>query len=401
MEVYFIMDKKIIYMDNAATTPVKPEVLDAMLPYFTEKFGNPSSIYSISSQNKKDITTARETIAKAINTDTANIYFTAGGSESDNWALKATAEAYSNKGRHIITSKIEHHAILHTCDYLEKRGYDITYIDVDENGIVDLKQLEEAIRPDTILISIMFANNEIGTIEPIAEIGKIAKEHGVLFHTDAVQAFTQVPIDVEEMNIDMLSVSGHKINGPKGIGFLYIRKGVKIRSFVHGGAQERSRRAGTENVPGIIGLAKATEIAVGNMKERTAKEIEVRNHIIERVMNEIPYTRLNGDRERRLPNNINFSFQFIEGESMLIMLDSFGICASSGSACTSGALDPSHVLLAIGLPHEIAHGSLRLTISEDTTMEDADFVVDKLKGIVERLRSMSPLYEDFVKKQAK
>lgn len=401
MEVYFIMDKKIIYMDNAATTPVKPEVLDAMLPYFTEKFGNPSSIYSISSQNKKDITTARETIAKAINTDTANIYFTAGGSESDNWALKATAEAYADKGRHIITSKIEHHAILHTCDYLEKRGYEITYIDVDEYGIVDLKQLEEAIRPDTILISIMFANNEIGTIEPIAEIGKIAKEHGVLFHTDAVQAFTQVPIDVEEMNIDMLSVSGHKINGPKGIGFLYIRKGVKIRSFVHGGAQERSRRAGTENVPGIIGLAKATEIAVGNMKERTAKEIEVRNHIIERVMNEIPYTRLNGDRERRLPNNINFSFQFIEGESMLIMLDSFGICASSGSACTSGALDPSHVLLAIGLPHEIAHGSLRLTISEDTTMEDADFVVDKLKGIVERLRSMSPLYEDFVKKQAK
>lgn len=395
------MDKKIIYMDNAATTPVKPEVLDAMLPYFTEKFGNPSSIYSISSQNKKDITTARETIAKAINTDTANIYFTAGGSESDNWALKATAEAYANKGRHIITSKIEHHAILHTCDYLEKRGYEITYIDVDENGIVDLKQLEEAIRPDTILISIMFANNEIGTIEPIAEIGKIAKKHGVLFHTDAVQAFTQVPIDVEETNIDMLSVSGHKINGPKGIGFLYIRKGVKIRSFVHGGAQERSRRAGTENVPGIIGLAKATEIAVGNMKERTAKEIEVRNHIIERVMNEIPYTRLNGDRERRLPNNINFSFQFIEGESMLIMLDSFGICASSGSACTSGALDPSHVLLAIGLPHEIAHGSLRLTISEDTTMEDADFVVDKLKAIVERLRSMSPLYEDFVKKQAK
>ncbi len=401
MEVYFIMDKKIIYMDNAATTPVKQEVLDAMLPYFTEKFGNPSSIYSISSQNKKDITTARETIAKSINTDTANIYFTAGGSESDNWALKATAEAYANKGKHIITSKIEHHAILHTCDYLEKRGYEITYIDVDENGIVDLKQLEEAIRPDTILISIMFANNEIGTIEPIAEIGKIAKEHGVLFHTDAVQAFTQVPIDVEEMNIDMLSVSGHKINGPKGIGFLYIRKGVKIRSFVHGGAQERSRRAGTENVPGIIGLAKATEIAVGNMKERTAKEIEVRNHIIERVMNEIPYTRLNGDRERRLPNNINFSFQFIEGESMLIMLDSFGICASSGSACTSGALDPSHVLLAIGLPHEIAHGSLRLTISEATTMEDADFVVDKLKVIVERLRSMSPLYEDFVKKQAK
>ena len=392
---------KLIYLDNAATTKTAPEVVEAMLPYFTEHFGNPSSVYSVGSSNKEVITKQRETIAKALGAKTDEIYFTAGGSESDNWALKATAEAYANKGRHIITSKIEHHAILHTCDYLEKRGYEITYIDVDENGIVDLKQLEEAIRPDTILISIMFANNEIGTIEPIAEIGKIAKEHGVLFHTDAVQAFTQVPIDVEEMNIDMLSVSGHKINGPKGIGFLYIRKGVKIRSFVHGGAQERSRRAGTENVPGIIGLAKATEIAVGNMKERTAKEIEVRNHIIERVMNEIPYTRLNGDRERRLPNNINFSFQFIEGESMLIMLDSFGICASSGSACTSGALDPSHVLLAIGLPHEIAHGSLRLTISEDTTMEDADFVVDKLKGIVERLRSMSPLYEDFVKKQAR
>lgn len=394
------MANKIIYMDNAATTPVRPEVLEAMLPYFTEKFGNPSSIYSISSENKKAITDARELIANTIHTTPENIYFTAGGSESDNWALKATADAYESKGKHIITTKIEHHAILHTCEYLEKKGFEITYLDVDENGLVNLAQLEQAIRPDTILISVMFANNEIGTIEPIAEIGKIAREHGVLFHTDAVQAYTQVPIDVDELNIDMLSVSGHKINGPKGIGFLYIRKGVKIRSFVHGGAQERHRRAGTENVTGIVGLAKASEIAEGNRKERTEKEIAVRDHLIERIEKEIPYAKLNGDRTKRLPNNVNFSFQFIEGESMLIMLDGKGICASSGSACTSGSLDPSHVLLAIGLPHEIAHGSLRLTISEETTMEDADFVVDNLKQIVERLRSMSPLYEDFVKKNA-
>lgn len=394
------MEKKIIYMDNAATTPVKPEVLEAMLPYFTEKFGNPSSIYSISAENKKAITDAREVIAKTINTTPENIYFTAGGSESDNWALKATAEAYEAKGKHIITTKIEHHAILHTCDYLEKKGFEITYLDVDENGLVKLDELEKAIRPDTILISVMFANNEIGTIEPVAEIGRIAREHGVLFHTDAVQAYTQVPIDVEAMNIDMLSASGHKINGPKGIGFLYIRKGVKIRSFVHGGAQERRRRAGTENVTGIVGLAKAAELATGNMQERTAAECVVRDHLIERIEKEIPYAKLNGDREKRLPNNVNFSFRFIEGESMLIMLDGKGICGSSGSACTSGSLDPSHVLLAIGLPHEIAHGSLRLTISDETTMEEADFVVDNLKQIVERLRSMSPLYEDFVKKQA-
>lgn len=394
------MEKKIIYMDNAATTPVKPEVLEAMLPYFTEKFGNPSSIYSISAENKKAITDARELIAKTINTSTENIYFTAGGSESDNWALKATAEAYGTKGKHIITTKIEHHAILHTCEYLEKKGFEVTYLDVDENGLVKLDELEKAIRPDTILISVMFANNEIGTIEPIAEIGKIAHEHGVLFHTDAVQAYTQVPIDVEAMNIDMMSVSGHKINGPKGIGFLYIRRGVKILSFVHGGAQERRRRAGTENVTGIVGLAKAAEIATGNMEERTAEERKVRDHLIQRIEKEIPYAKLNGDREKRLPNNVNFSFQFIEGESMLIMLDGKGVCASSGSACTSGSLDPSHVLLAIGLPHEIAHGSLRLTISDETTMEDADFVVDNLKEIVARLREMSPLYEDFVKKNA-
>ena len=392
------MEKKLIYMDNAATTPVKPEVLDAMLPYFTEKFGNPSSIYSISSENKKAITDAREVIAKTINTTPENIYFTAGGSESDNWALKATADAYASKGKHIITTKIEHHAILHTCEYLETKGFEITYLDVDENGLVKLDELTAAIRPDTILISVMFAINEIGTIEPIAEIGKIAHEHGVLFHTDAVQAYTQVPIDVEAMNIDMMSTSGHKINGPKGIGFLYIRKGVKIKSFIHGGAQERHRRAGTENVTGIIGLAKAAEIATANMKERTAEEIKVRDHLIERIEKEIPYAKLNGDRVKRLPNNVNFSFQFVEGESMLILLDSKGICASSGSACTSGSLDPSHVLLAIGLPHEIAHGSLRLTISDQITMEDADYVVDNLKEIVNHLREMSPLYEDFIKK---
>ena len=392
------MEKKLIYMDNAATTPVKPEVLDAMLPYFTEKFGNPSSIYSISSENKKAITDAREVIAKTINTTPENIYFTAGGSESDNWALKATADAYASKGKHIITTKIEHHAILHTCEYLETKGFEITYLDVDENGLVKLDELTAAIRPDTILISVMFANNEIGTIEPIAEIGKIAHEHGVLFHTDAVQAYTQVPIDVEAMNIDMMSTSGHKINGPKGIGFLYIRKGVKIKSFIHGGAQERHRRAGTENVTGIIGLAKAAEIATANMKERTAEEIKVRDHLIERIEKEIPYAKLNGDRVKRLPNNVNFSFQFVEGESMLILLDSKGICAFSGSACTSGSLDPSHVLLAIGLPHEIAHGSLRLTISDQITMEDADYVVDNLKEIVNHLREMSPLYEDFIKK---
>ena len=392
------MEKKLIYMDNAATTPVKPEVLDAMLPYFTEKFGNPSSIYSISSENKKAITDAREVIAKTINTTPENIYFTAGGSESDNWALKATADAYASKGKHIITTKIEHHAILHTCEYLETKGFEITYLDVDENGLVKLDELTAAIRPDTILISVMFANNEIGTIEPIAEIGKIAHEHGVLFHTDAVQAYTQVPIDVEAMDIDMMSTSGHKINGPKGIGFLYIRKGVKIKSFIHGGAQERHRRAGTENVTGIIGLAKAAEIATANMKERTAEEIKVRDHLIERIEKEIPYAKLNGDRVKRLPNNVNFSFQFVEGESMLILLDSKGICASSGSACTSGSLDPSHVLLAIGLPHEIAHGSLRLTISDQITMEDADYVVDNLKEIVNHLREMSPLYEDFIKK---
>lgn len=390
-----------IYLDNAATTKTAPEVVDAMLPYFTEYYGNPSTIYSLGAASKKAVTEARETIAKALGAKSGEIYFTAGGSESDNWALKATAEAYANKGKHIITSKIEHHAILHTCEYLEKRGYEITYLDVDENGLVRIEDVKAAIRPDTILISIMFANNEIGTIEPIEEIGAVAKEHGILFHTDAVQAFGQVPIDVDKLHIDMLSASGHKLNGPKGIGFLYIRKGVKIRSFVHGGAQERSRRAGTENVPGIVGLGAATERAMRIMEEKTRKEIELRDYLIGRIEKEIPYCRLNGDRTKRLPNNVNFSFLYIEGESMLIMLDMKGICASSGSACTSGSLDPSHVLLAIGLKHEEAHGSLRLTLSEENTKEDMDTVVEELKVIIARLRDMSPLYEDFIKSQKK
>ncbi len=391
------MNKK-IYLDNAATTRVRPEVVEAMLPYFTEKFGNPSSVYEFASQNKSAVDEAREMIAKSLGTDAKDIYFTAGGSESDNWALKATAEAYKEKGNHIITSKIEHHAILHTCEYLEKNGFEVTYVDVDENGILKLDELKKAIRPTTILISVMFANNEIGSIQPVKEIGEIAKEHGILFHTDAVQAYGQVPIDVDEMHIDMLSASGHKLNGPKGIGFLYIRKGLKLRSFVHGGGQERKRRAGTENVPGIVGLGKAAEIAMATMEERTAYETKLRDLLIDRVLREVPYTRLNGDRTKRLPNNANFSFQFIEGESLLIMLDMQDICGSSGSACTSGSLDPSHVLLAIGLPHEIAHGSLRLTLSHETTEEEIKYTVEKIKEIVAKLRSMSPLYEDFVKK---
>lgn len=390
---------KLIYLDNAATTKTAPEVVEAMLPYFTEKFGNPSSVYSFASANKDVITENREIIANALGAKTNEIYFTAGGSESDNWALKATAEAYESKGNHIITTKIEHHAILHTCQYLESRGFEITYLDVDEDGLVRLEDLKAAIRPTTILISIMFANNEIGTIEPIKEIGEIAKEHGILFHTDAVQAFGQVPINVDEYHIDMLSSSGHKLNGPKGIGFLYIRTGVKIRSFVHGGAQERKRRAGTENVPGIVGYGTAVARAIRTMQERTAKETELRDYMIQRISSEIPYCRLNGHPTKRLPNNVNFSFQFVEGESMLINLDLKGICASSGSACTSGSLDPSHVLLAIGLPHEIAHGSLRMTLNDEITKEDVDYVIDNLKEIVALIRSMSPLYEDFMKKQ--
>ncbi len=390
-----------IYLDNAATTKPVPEAVEAMLPYLTEYYGNPSSIYSFSDKSKNVIQDTRDFIAESLHAKSEEIYFTAGGSESDNWAIKAAAEACASKGKHIITSGIEHHAVLHTCQYLEKHGYEVTYVGVDENGILNMEELRAAVREDTILISVMFANNEIGTIQPVREIGELAKEKGILFHTDAVQAYGQIPIDVEELHIDMLSGSGHKFHGPKGIGFLYIRKGVKIRSFIHGGAQERARRAGTENVPGIAGMGAAAKYSFRVMEEKIRKETALRDYLIDRVLSEIPYVRLNGDRSQRLPGNANFSFRFVEGESMLIHLDQKGICASSGSACTSGSLDPSHVLLAIGLPHEIAHGSLRLTLSEETTREELDYVVDNLKEIVSYIRNMSPLYEDFVKEQGR
>lgn len=391
--------KKIIYLDNAATTAMKPEVLQAMQPYFLENYGNPSSVYDFAGKAQKAVEDAREYIASTIGAKGSEIYFTSGGSESDNWAIKGVAECLQEKGKHIITSKIEHHAVLHTCEYLEKKGYQITYLDVDEAGLVSPEAVEAAIRPDTILISIMFANNEIGTIQSIAEIGEIAHRHKVLFHTDAVQAYGHVPIQVEDMQIDLLSASGHKFHGPKGVGFLYIRNGIRLGALLHGGAQERSRRAGTLNVPGIVGMGEAARLASSGLKENQKKISEMRDYIIERILTEVPYCRLNGHREQRLSNNVHFCFQFIEGESLLLMLDSNGICGSSGSACTSGSLDPSHVLLAIGLPHEIAHGSLRLTLSEDNTREEADFVVDQIKTIVERLRSLSPLYDDFLSKQ--
>lgn len=392
---------RFIYLDNAATTKLDEEVFDAMTPYFQEDFGNPSSLYSFAEKGRKAVDDAREQAAELIHAETEEIYFTGSGSEADNWALKATVEAYAGKGRHIIISKIEHHAVLHTCEYLKKQGCEITYLDVDKDGKIMLEDLKAAIRPDTILISIMMANNEIGTIQEVAEIGKIAKEHGVLFHTDAVQAYGHIPIHVDAMNIDMLSASGHKFYGPKGVGILYIRKGIKIHSFIHGGAQERNRRAGTLNVPGIVGFGKAAELAGKTMEQRMEKESAIRDYLIERILTEIPFSRLNGHRTDRLPGNVNVCFRFIEGESMLILLDQLGICASSGSACTSGSLDPSHVLLAIGLPHEIAHGSLRLTLSAETTKEEINFVVEELKQLIERLRQMSPLYEDFIKNQRK
>ncbi|MGN9019360.1 cysteine desulfurase NifS [Lachnospiraceae bacterium HCP1S3_C3] len=394
------MDKKLIYLDNAATTAILPEVLDKMMPYLTEYYGNPSSVYGLAGVSKEAIDKSRKTIADFIGAKENEIYFTAGGSESDNWAIKSAAPAKKAKGKHIITTKIEHHAVLHTCEFLEKNGYEVSYIDVDEDGVVKLDELKKAIRPDTILISVMFANNEIGTIQPIKEIGQIAKENGILFHTDAVQAFGHLRINVDELNIDMLSASGHKFHGPKGAGIMYIRNSVKLEPLIHGGAQERKRRAGTHNVPGIVGMGAAIELADKNLEANAEKEIAIRDHLIERVLKEIPHVKLNGHKTNRLPNNANFSFSFIEGESMLMMLDAKGICCSSGSACTSGSLDPSHVLLAIGLPHEIAHGSLRVSMSEETTMEDIDYLVDNLKAIVERLRSMSPLYDDFVKKNS-
>ncbi|WP_459480631.1 cysteine desulfurase NifS [Clostridium saccharoperbutylacetonicum] len=392
---------KNVYMDYSATTYVKPEVLEEMLPYFTQKFGNPSSFYGISRETKKAIDKAREQIAKALNCLPEEVYFTGGGSEADNWAIKGIASAHRNKGNHIITTKIEHHAVLHTCEYLEKNGFEVTYLDVDEEGFVRLEDLKNAITDKTILVSIMFANNEIGTIEPIKEIGEICREKKIFFHTDAVQAIGNVPVDVKEMNIDMLSLAGHKLYGPKGIGVLYIKKGIKIDNLIHGGAQERNRRAGTENIASIVGLGKAVELATENLEEHMNKLTALRDKLINGLL-EIPYTKLNGPRgDKRLPGNANVCFRFIEGESILLSLDFKGVCASSGSACTSGSLDPSHVLLAIGLPHEIAHGSLRLSMGEGSTEEDVDYVLEVVPPIIERLRNMSPLWDDFLKKGEK
>lgn len=389
---------KNVYMDYAATTYVKPEVLEEMMPYFTQKFGNPSSFYGISRETKRAIDAAREKVAKGLNCLPDEVYFTGGGSEADNWAIKGIASAHKNKGNHIITTKIEHHAVLHTCEYLEKNGFEVTYLDVDSEGFINLDDLRNAITDKTILVSIMFANNEIGTIQPIKEIGAICKEKKVFFHTDAVQAVGNVPVDVKDMNIDMLSLAGHKIYGPKGIGVLYIRKGIKIDNLIHGGAQEKNRRAGTENIAGIVGLGKAMELATSNLEEHMAKMSALRDRLIDGLL-KIPYTELNGPRgDKRLPGNVNVRFRFIEGESILLSLDFKGVCASSGSACTSGSLDPSHVLLAIGLPHELAHGSLRLTLGAGSTEEDVDYVIEVTPPIIERLRNMSPLWYDFKRK---
>jgi len=388
-----MMKETLIYLDHAATTPVKPEVLEAMLPYFSDRFGNASTVYSIGRESKKAIEEAREKVAFAFGALSKEIFFTGSGTEADNWAIKGVAYANRQKGNHIITSSIEHHAVLHTCQYLASDGFEVTYLPVDENGLISPEDVRNAIKPNTILITIMFANNEIGTIQPVAEIGRIAREKGVYFHTDAVQAVGNVHINVNDLNIDLLSLSGHKFYGPKGLGALYIRKGTKITSFMHGGAQERGRRASTENVPGIVGLGKAIELAVSNIDQYNRKLLEFRERTINEIMSRIPFVRLNGDRNKRLPGNVNVSFEFIEGESLLLMLDMKGIAASSGSACTSGSLDPSHVLLGIGLPHEIAHGSLRLTFGEENTNEDIDYLMDVLPPIVERLREMSPLFE--------
>ena len=377
-----------IYLDNAATTRTAPEVVEAMLPYFTEYYGNAGSIYGLAGESRKALLRARETIAGTLGAEANEIYFTAGGSESDNWALKAVFEAWQDKGRHIITSRIEHHAVLHTCEYLEKMGARVTYLDVDSEGLVDPGQLERAIRPDTILLSVMAANNEVGTIQPVKEIGEIAAAHGILFHTDAVQAYGHLPLAVQEYHIDLLSASAHKFNGPKGAGFLYVGKKAGIRSFIHGGQQERGRRAGTENVPGIVGMAAAARRAHEHMEERAQKERMLRDYLIGRIETEIPDVALNGHRTRRLPNNVNFSFADMEGETMLIMLDMAQICASAGSACTSGAVGPSHVLLAMGLSKERARGSLRLTLSEENTREELDTVVEELARIVARVRGM-------------
>ena len=383
-----------IYMDNAATTPMKSEVIDAMIPVFKNDFGNPSSVYKLGRDAKKLLEESREIVAKAIGAQGKELYFTSGGSESDNWAIKGVAHANKAKGNHIITTKMEHHAVLHPCQYLEKNGYEVTYLDVDEYGMVKMDELEKAIKKETILITIIFANNEVGTIQPVKEIGRIARENGVLFHTDAVQAIGNIEVDVEELNIDLLSMTAHKIYGPKGIGALYVRKGVKITPLIHGGSQEKRRRAGTENIPSIVGFAKAIELATENLEEHTKKLLSLRDKLIHDIREKISHVKLNGHPEKRHPGNVNFSFEFIEGESLLLSLDMLGISASSGSACTSGSLDPSHVLLCMGLPHEKAHGSLRLSLGDFNEEEDIDYVVDQLVPIVDRLRKMSPLYDE-------
>lgn len=384
-----------VYMDHAATTSTHPEVIRAMQPYFHDKFANPSGIYSIAKENHRVIEDSRQMIADTLHARKNEIYFTAGGSEGDNWALKEIADVYKEKGKHIITTKIEHHGILHTCEYLEQHGFDVTYLDVDTNGRVDLEQMERAIRKDTILISVMFANNEIGTMEPIELIGKIARNHHILFHTDAVQAYGQVPIDVEQLQIDLLTASGHKFRGPKGTGFLYAKEGIKMQSYIHGGAQEQGLRAGTENVPGIVGLATAAYIADATMERRLKYETEIRDYMIQQILETIPYCRLNGHRRNRLPNNINISFEFIDSGALLIMLDTLGICASGGSACTSASRKPSHVLQAIGLSDELSRGTIRLTIGEETTKKDADYVIACIRELVEGLREQSPFYDDY------
>ncbi len=390
---------KSIYMDHAATTYTKSEVLEDMIPYFTTHFGNPSSIYSLSRETKKAIDVARDRVAKAINANGNEVYFTGGGSEADNWAIKGIASAYKQKGNHIITTVIEHHAVLHTCEYLAKNGFEITYLPVDEYGFISIKDLEHAITDKTILVSIMFANNEIGTIEPIKEIGALCRSKKILFHTDAVQAVGHIPVDVKDMNIDLLSLAAHKFYGPKGVGALYVRKGVKVENLVHGGGQERNKRAGTENVAGVVGLGKALELATQNMEENNKKLVYLRDKLIDGLL-KIPHTKFNGPRyENRLPGNSNICFKFIEGESILLMLDANGIAGSSGSACTSGSLDPSHVLLAIGVPIEIAHGSLRLSLGDATTEEEVDYVLEKVPNIIQKLRDMSPLWDDFLKEE--
>lgn len=392
------MSKNIIYVDHAATTYVKPEVFETMKPYFTDLYGNPSSIYSIGRESRKAVENARAQIAYCLGAHPTEVYFTGSGTEADNWAIKGAAFANRKKGKHLITSAIEHHAVLHAFEFLKKEGFEVTYLPVNEKGFVNPEDLAGAIRPDTTLVSIMTANNEIGTIQPIKELASIAKEKGAIFHTDAVQAMGNIDVKVNDLGVDLLSMSAHKFYGPKGVGALYIRKGVRIDSFIHGGAQERNKRAGTENVAGVVGMAAALKLAYENLEEYNSHLRKLSNRLIDSVMDKIPYVRLNGDRENRLPGNVNFSFQFIEGESLLLMLDMKGIQASSGSACTSGSLDPSHVLLAIGLPHEIAHGSLRITFGEKNTEQDVDYIVDNLVEIVGKLRQMSPLYEDFVKK---